>query len=193
MKRLPVRAPLPEPALDAIVSLIQAARQRAYQSVNTVLIDLHWQIREHTSRKIAAVEWGDGVVSLLAAHIARSQPGLRGFTRPNLFHMRRFYEAYAPALEGQGKVSALARQLRWTHNLIIPSQSKLPEEREFYMRMAVQECWSKRDLERQLEAALFERVVPTPAIVSPVVREIHPRTLSVFTAITASAAPRSAA
>ncbi|GAA0744519.1 hypothetical protein GCM10009107_10110 [Ideonella azotifigens] len=43
------------------------------------------------SRKIAAAEWGEGVVSELARHIARSQPGLRGFTRPNLYRMRQFY------------------------------------------------------------------------------------------------------
>jgi hypothetical protein len=35
------------------------------------------------------------VVDRLAAHIARAHPGLRGFTRPNLFRMRQFYEAYA--------------------------------------------------------------------------------------------------
>jgi hypothetical protein len=82
---------------DAIVQLIDAARQRAYRAVNTTLIELYWQIGEHISRKIAAAEWGDSVVDRLAAHIARSQPGLRGFTRRNLFRMRQFYEAYQPA------------------------------------------------------------------------------------------------
>jgi hypothetical protein len=37
--------------------------------------------------------------------------------------------------------------LPWTHNLIILGQSKRPEEREFYLRMAVRERWTKRDLE----------------------------------------------
>src|SRR5438045_2186102 len=79
---------------DTIVQLIDAARQRAFQAVNIALIELYWQIGEHISRKIAAAEWGDGVVDRLAAHIARTHPGLRGFTRPNLFRMRQFYEAY---------------------------------------------------------------------------------------------------
>jgi len=43
------------------------------------------------------------------------------------------------------------RQLPWTHNLIILGQSKLPEEREFDLRLAVQEKWSKRELERQVK------------------------------------------
>ena len=62
----------------------------------------------------------------LAAHIARTHPGLRGFTRPNLFRMRQFYEAYANAGE---KVSALLRQIPWTHHLMILGQAKRPEER----------------------------------------------------------------
>jgi predicted nuclease of restriction endonuclease-like (RecB) superfamily len=68
--------------------------------------------------------------------------------------MRQFYETY----QGDQIVSALLRQLPWTHNLIILSRSKHPEEREFYLRMAVQK-WSSRELERQFTTALFERVI----------------------------------
>lgn len=173
-------APVPqmtdEPGFTVVVEMIQAARQRAVRAVNTSLIDLYWQIGEYISRKMAAAEWGDGVIPQLAAFIAHTQPGLRGFTRPNLFRMRQFYEAYA----GQEIASALPRQLPWTHNLIILGQCKRPEEREFYLRMAVQEQWSKRELERQLKAALFERVVTSPAKVSPLVRQSHPQALGVF-------------
>lgn len=150
--------------------LIQSAQHRAYQAVNTTLIDLYWQIGEYISRKITATEWGDGVVLQLAAHITQTQPGLRGFTRPNLFRMRQFYETY----QGDTKVSPLLRLLPWTHNLIILSQSKHPEEREFYLRMAIQEKWSSRELERQFKTALFERVVLHPAKASAVLTQIQP-------------------
>ena len=174
MKSLPPQA---EPEDFAqVLALIQAARGRAYQAVNTALIDLYWQIGEHISRKIAAAEWGDGVVDQLAAYIARTQPGLRGFTRPNLFRMRQFYEAY----QDDQKVSALLRLLPWTHNLIILSQAKRPEERDFYLRMATQEKWTSRELERQFKAALFERVVLKPTKVSSAVRQSHPQALQVF-------------
>jgi predicted nuclease of restriction endonuclease-like (RecB) superfamily len=146
------------------------------QSVNTALIDLYWQVGAIISRKIAAAEWGEGVVDQLAAHIARTEPGLRGFTRPNLYRMRQFYEAY----QGQESVSPLVRQLPWTHNLIILSQSKTPQEREFYLRLTAQEKWSKRELERQFKTALFERTVLQPANVSPAVRQTHPQAMQVF-------------
>jgi hypothetical protein len=80
----------------------------------------------------------------------KTQPGLRGFTRANLFRMRQFYETY----QGDEKVVPLVRQLPWSHHLIILGQSKGPEEREFYLRLAIRERWSKRELERQFQAAL---------------------------------------
>jgi predicted nuclease of restriction endonuclease-like (RecB) superfamily len=165
-----------QPDFSEVVHLIAAARQHAYQAVNTTLIDLYWQVGAYISNKIKAAEWGDGVVDALAKHLALTQPNLKGFTRPNLFRMRQFYETY----QGDQIVSALLRQLPWTHNLIILSRSKHPEEREFYLRMAVQEKWSSRELERQFTTALFERVILNPVKVSPAVTQLHPDALSVF-------------
>ena len=166
----------PHSDFNEITQLIVAAKQCAVQAVNVSLIDLYWQVGQTISRKIAQAEWGDGVVAQLAEHLARTQPGLRGFTRPNLFRMRQFYEAY----RDDEKVSPLVRQLPWTHNLIILNQSKRPEEREFYLRLAISEQWSKRELERQFIAALFERTVLSPLKVTPLVSQIHPDALSVF-------------
>jgi predicted nuclease of restriction endonuclease-like (RecB) superfamily len=166
----------PQSDFNEITQLIHAARQRAVQAVNTTLIDLYWQVGQTISRKIEQAEWGDGVVAQLAEHLARTQPGLRGFTSRNLFRMRQFYEAY----RDEKLVTALLTQLPWTHNLIILNQSKRPEEREFYLRLAIREKWSSRELERQLKAALFERTVLSPAKVSPLVSQIHPDALSVF-------------
>ncbi|WP_030131045.1 YhcG family protein [Pseudomonas sp. QTF5] len=176
MNDLSATAPSVGASFNEITQLIVTARQRAVQAVNTELIELHWQVGAYISRKIEAAEWGDGVVAQLATHLALTQPGLRGFTRANLFRMRKFYEAY----RHDPIVAALLRQLPWTQNLIILNQSKRPEEREFYLRMAIQEKWSSRELERQFKAALFERSVINPAKVSPLVRQTHPEALSVF-------------
>jgi predicted nuclease of restriction endonuclease-like (RecB) superfamily len=165
-----------EAAFSEVVQLIASARQRAIQAVNTTLIDLYWQVGEIISRKIAAAEWGDGVVQQLADHIAQTQPSLRGFTKSNLFRMRQFYETCG----NDSIVAPLARQLPWTHNLIILGQSKRPEEREFYLRMAVQEKWGKRELERQFKNAIFERTVLQPAKVSAALTQMHPTVLSEF-------------
>jgi predicted nuclease of restriction endonuclease-like (RecB) superfamily len=168
--------PAEEPGFSEVVQLIAAARQRAFQSVNTTLIDLYWQVGQYISRRLASAEWGEGTLDRLAVFIARRDPGVRGFSRSNLFRMRQFYETY----RDDQIVAPMVRQLPWSHNLIILGQSKRPEEREFYVRMAVQERWTRRELERQFKAALFERVALSPAKVSPLVRQIYPEAESIF-------------
>lgn len=172
-----VVAVLPDEAAFAeIVNLIEQARQRAYHSVNTELVGLYLQVGKYISGKLAAAEWGEGVVDKLAAYLARTLPGLRGFTRRNLFRMRQFYETYG----SEKKVTPLVTQLPWTHNLIILTQSKCPEEREYYLRMAIQERWSKRELERQFRLAAFERAVLSPPKLSSVVRQTHGAAVGFF-------------
>ncbi|HEX3071738.1 MAG TPA: PDDEXK nuclease domain-containing protein [Thermoanaerobaculia bacterium] len=158
-----------EDAFNEIVGLIQSARERSLQAVNSELVGLYWQIGKYISNKLAASEWGEGVVDQLAQHLARTLPGLRGFTRRNLFRMRQFFETYA----SDEKVSALLTQLPWTHNLIILGQSKRLEEREFYLLQSIKEGWSSRELERQFRLGAFERAMLAPPKVSPAVRQIH--------------------
>ena len=159
-----------ESSFAEVVGLIEQARQRAYQAVNSELVGLYWRIGEYISDKLAAAVWGEGVVDSLAQHLARTMPGQRGFTRRNLFRMRQFFEAYSTA---DKKVTALLTQLPWTHNLIILTQSKRPEEREFYLRLAVQERWTSRELERQYSLGTFERAVLSPAKVSAALTQMH--------------------
>lgn len=170
------RPDAPEASFDEIIALIRQARRRALQAVNAELIDLYWRVGEYISRKLETAVWGEGVVDQLARFIAAQHPDLKGFTRPNLFRMRQFYETY----RHDEIVSPLVRQLPWTHNLMILSRCKRAEEREFYLRLCLREQWSKRELERQLAGALFERVVLSPPKVSPVVTQLHPAAETLF-------------
>ncbi len=102
-----VKARMHEAAFAEVVQLIEAARQLAYQAVNTALIDLHWQVGEYISRKLETAAWGEGVVAELARYIQQRHPNLRGFTRASLFRMRQFYDTY----RHDKKVAPLVRQL----------------------------------------------------------------------------------
>lgn len=75
---------------DEVLALINTARQQAVQAVNTKLMELYWQVGAYISAKLEQAEWGDAVVQQLADYLAKTQPSLRGFTRPNLFRMRQF-------------------------------------------------------------------------------------------------------
>jgi predicted nuclease of restriction endonuclease-like (RecB) superfamily len=161
---------------NEITQLINQSRQKALRAVNTALIDLYWQLGRYISEKIASAEWGEGVVADLAKYLAKTQPGLRGFTRDNLFRMRQFYDVY----HQDTIVGALARQLTWTNNMLILGRAKYKEEREFYLKLAVQEQWSSRELERQIKAALFERAVLSPPKASAALTQHYPEAMSHF-------------
>jgi predicted nuclease of restriction endonuclease-like (RecB) superfamily len=80
----------------------------------------------------------------------------------------------------QSKLATLLRELSWSYNLVIMSRCERDEEREFSLRMCLREKWGKRELERQLGGALFERVVLSPVKLSPAVTELYPDAVSVF-------------
>ncbi|MBF0386248.1 MAG: DUF1016 family protein [Candidatus Omnitrophica bacterium] len=159
-----------DPSFNEVIALIRAARAQAFQTVNTALIDLYWQLGEYISRKVISSAWGEGVIDNLACFIADGHPDLKGFTRSNLFRMRQLFEAY----RDDEKVAPLVRQLPWAHNLLVLSKCKLSEEREFYIRLAVRDRLPKRELERQIDGCLFERKVLAPVKVSPLVTLLYP-------------------
>lgn len=161
---------------ETVLSMIESARSQAVAAVNITLIDLYWRIGEYLSTKLTAKTWGEGTVAALAAHIQRQQPGVTGFSASNLWRMKQFFETYATS----PKLAPLVRELSWSHNLMILSRCKHIEEREFYIRLTTRERWTKRELQRQLDAALFERVVLSPVKLSPVAKETHPDAATVF-------------
>jgi predicted nuclease of restriction endonuclease-like (RecB) superfamily len=163
-------------SFEEVLQLIQTAKQRAYQAINTELITLYWQVGEYINRKIGADGWGKGTIQNLGTYLQKAQPGIRGFSPQNIWRMRQFYEAYRehPIL------SPVVRELPWTHHMIILGRSKSDEEREFYIRLAIREKWGKRELERQFNTSRFERTILDPIKVSPVLQESHPEAVNLF-------------
>lgn len=159
-----------------IARMIKASRQEALRIVNTTLIDLYWNIGRYIHTRIERSEWGNSVVEELARYLQEKEPGLKGFSDKNLWRMRQFYEAY----KDNEKLSPLVREISWTNNLAIFSRCKTAEEKEFYLVLAKQEKYGKRELERQISAGLFERTMLGKTILSPLVRELHPDAVTTF-------------
>lgn len=80
-------------------------------------------------------------------------PEMRGFTKRNIERMIQFYKTY----KDDEIATPLVTQLSWTNNLLILSGSKSEEERRFYLQLAVKENYSKRELDRQITSAYYER------------------------------------
>lgn len=159
-----------------VISMILQARYNAIKSVNAELVKLYWSIGEYISKKIAAAEWGDAVVDQLADYIQESHPEFKGFTRRGLYRMRQFYETYY-----RNKiVSTLLTQISWSSHLHILSKTKTVEEKVFYLRLAVKEKYSVRELERQIDSGYYERVKLTKKKVSPPLTQTNKDITTVF-------------
>lgn len=157
-------------------ALIEAARHEAARAVNIHLIDLYWKIGELIGRRIAHDGWGQGTVRALSGYLVRTQRGVRGFSPQNLWRMKQFHEAY----QGHPKLSTVLRELPWSSHLHILSAAKSPEEREFYLRLAVNGRWNVRELARRIRAATFERSVLAPPKLSTALRELLPTAVQDF-------------
>ena len=160
-----------------VFSMIQHTRNEVVRLANTSLIDLYWRVGRYISGKISVSEWGDGVVKQLADYIEKNSPEIKGFSDKNLWRMKQFYETYKDADE---KLSALLRQISWTNNLTIMSRSKSIEERLFYLQLCVHDRLSTRQLERQINSALYERNAVGNIKLSPAMREIVPQAEQIF-------------
>lgn len=157
-------------------ALINQAKNNAFNTVNRELISLYWEIGKLISQKTNQSEWGKGVIKNLANYLNRTEPDMKGFSIQNLWRMKQFYELYAD----DEKLSPLVREISWTNNLIILSKSKTREERDFYLQLSTKERLSKRELERQIDSALYERVVMSGKNLPQVVKDIHPKAKYVF-------------
>ena len=143
----------PDALLGDVRSLILSARESVARAVNAGLTLLYWEIGQRIRRDILQekrAEYGQQIVSALGRQLA-SEFG-RGFSEKSLRHMIRFAEAFTDFQI----VSALLRQLTWTHfrQLIYFDD---PLKRDFYAEMCRIERWSTRALEKKIGGMLFER------------------------------------
>ena len=155
-----------------VISIIENAKGRALKAVNAELINMYWEVGEYLSKLCADSSFGDKVIDEVANYIAETNPTIKGFNRRGLYRMRQFYETY----KDDEFVTPLVTQISWTNHLLIMSKSKTKEERDFYIALAAKEHYSKRELERQLDSAYYERYMLSsgkqlPELVSQNIRE----------------------
>jgi predicted nuclease of restriction endonuclease-like (RecB) superfamily len=131
---------------------IETARQNAVKSINTELVKANWEIGRHIvefeQQGNERAEYGSALLARLSKDL-RLQFG-KGFGRRNILDMRRFYLCYQ-------KWQAVPAKLSWTHIITLLAITD-DTVRKFYEKQAVHENWSYRELERQIDSSLFERL-----------------------------------
>jgi predicted nuclease of restriction endonuclease-like (RecB) superfamily len=139
--------------LPDVSRLISEAKQRAAQHLNAELTMLYWQVGRRIARSVLEGErgaYGKEVIASLSKELTVKHG--RGWSAKQLHHCLRFAEMYPD----EEIVSALRRQLSWTHlKSLIYLDDAL--KRDFYVQMTIQERWSTRILTERLDSQLFER------------------------------------
>ncbi len=139
--------------LDDIRQLIEFARGRVAQYVNTELTMLYWKVGDRIRRDILQekrAEYGQEILLTLSAKLVPDYG--EGFSVPNLSRMMRLAE-YFP---NEKILSTLSKELNWSHFVeIIPVRDALA--REFYAEMCRMERWSVRTLRKKIGSMMFER------------------------------------
>lgn len=136
-----------------IISIIESAKMRAMKAVNAELINMYWEVGKYLSSLVSDSSFGDKIIDEVAAYIAENNPTIKGFNRRGLYRMKQFYETY----KDDEIVTPLVTQISWTNHLLIMSGSKSIEERRFYIDLCIKNNYSKRELERQIDSAYYQR------------------------------------
>ncbi|MXV13774.1 PDDEXK nuclease domain-containing protein [Hufsiella ginkgonis] len=138
--------------LDNIGLTIETARQNAFKAINTELVKANWEIGRHIvefeQHGEERAEYGSDLLSRLSKDL-KLRYG-KGFGRRNVLDMRRFYIAFP-------KWQTVSAKLSWSHFIVLIGVSD-ETARKFYEQQAINENLSKRELERQIDSSLFERL-----------------------------------
>lgn len=136
---------------DNIKELVINSRNKVYQTVNTEMLNLYWNI----GKAIMEIQQGDKRASYGDTLLEKLSQKLtdefgKGFSKRNQERMRKFY-IYFPI------ATTVSSQLSWSHYLEI---IKIEEnaKRNFYKNEAINSKWSVRELQRQRDSLLYERL-----------------------------------
>ncbi|MDT3739322.1 MAG: PDDEXK nuclease domain-containing protein [Candidatus Kapabacteria bacterium] len=170
--------------LIELKSLVHSSKIKAKLSVNSQMIFMYWQLGSEIQEKINSTDWGSKLIEQLSKDLISEFPDLKGFSRTNLYAMKKFFEFYSkyeiihqsggqiiqqaagqlPSNEFIQQVAGqipviikLCSLIPWWHNVIIIEKIKSYEEVIFYINKTIENNWSRSVLEYQIESDLFSR------------------------------------
>ncbi len=160
--------------LSNIINHIEQSKLRAFSEVNKSLLLAYWAIGRELNENSS---YGKSVVEYLSRDLRLKYPAVKGYSQRNLWNMKKFYEAYHKL---QPLVADLIFKISWSNHLLILTKTHSDEEKQFYLKMCINERWSKRELLRQLDSSLFERYMLTdkPEKVISLVPQHDPKDLA---------------
>ena len=138
--------------LGNIGKLLEESRKAAIQKINNLLVKTYWNIGkrivEFEQGGMEKADYGSELLKRLSNDLKKRFG--KGFSRRNILDMRRFYLTYK-------KWQTVSAKLSWSHYVEILSISD-DLARLFYEKQCINENWSVRELKRQKNSGLFQRI-----------------------------------
>ena len=139
--------------IDSIKTIISQSRKKVASKINTELILTYWEIGKVIVNRERSENVDNKSSRQLIINLSKrlTKELGRGFSRSNLLNMRKFHIEYP-------SIQTLSGQLSWSHIcelLIIDNKDK----RSFYENEVLNSAWSVRELKRQIDSSLYERLL----------------------------------
>lgn len=138
--------------IDRISQIVEKSKKTIVRSLNQTMLETYWQIGKEIIQEEQKgqhrAEYGKEIIKNLSSHLSNVYG--KGYDARNLWFMRQFYLVYP-------NMNALRSQLSWTHYRILMRIDDA-SKRSFYELECTSNNWSTRELERQKNSLLFERL-----------------------------------
>ena len=146
--------------ITEIQGIIAASKEAAIRSVDHQRVLMYWaigqKIFEDEQGAKERADYGAYRLKYLATELEPVYGS--GFSRRQLERYRQFYRTFPIA-------SALRTQFSWTHYKLLISAGN-NDKREFYIAETEKNNWTARQLERQINSHLFERLLLSKDVAS---------------------------
>lgn len=139
---------------EEIKILLHQARTHVYSTINTTMTQTYWQIGkrivEEEQHGESRATYGKAILKNLSDELVREFG--KGFSEDNLKNMRRFYLTFQKSETVSHKF-----KLSWSHYIFLTRIDNI-DERNFYEIEAVGNSWTLREMKRQFDSGLYERL-----------------------------------
>jgi predicted nuclease of restriction endonuclease-like (RecB) superfamily len=141
--------------IERLQRRIRESQARAARTLNAEIVTLYWSIGRDILAAQEAGGWGDDIVGRIADDLRTETGSARGFSRRNLFYMRRFAATWSDA----EKVPSVMAQIPWTaHRALLDRFASDDRLYIWYAGRSVSGRWSVRHLQAQIDLELHMRV-----------------------------------
>lgn len=142
--------------IQEIKQILSQARQKAYQAVNSAMVEAYWKIGERIVQEEqngqSRAEYGKEIIKNLSAELT-AEFG-KGFTERNLRNFRQFYIEFTDLNIWKSVIS----KLTWTHFQRVLKVTN-PQARHYYLTEAAENGWSVRTLDRNISTLYYDRLL----------------------------------